>query len=66
MTDEPRSEALACTPRPINDAFFSSQCLLPCDLFGNPCPAAMTEFLDLLGFINQQLHTRNMPRLESF
>jgi hypothetical protein len=28
--------------------------------------AAMIDFLDFLGFINQQLHTRNMPRLEGF
>src|SRR5690606_1988828 len=27
---------------------------------------AMGDFLDFLGFINQQLNTKDMPRLESF
>ena len=26
----------------------------------------MEEFIDFLGFVNQQLHTREIPRLESF
>ncbi len=66
MTDQSESEALACTPWPSDDAFFSSQCLLPYGLSVVHIRAAMNEFLDFLGFINQQLHTRNMPRLESF
>lgn len=66
MTDNSAREILACTPLPIDDGFFNSHCFLPYGLSANHIRAAMIEFLDFLGFINQQLHTRDLPRLESF
>jgi len=66
MTDHAEKEALSCVPKPINDASFNSQCFLPYGLLSTHVREAMNEFLDFLGFINQQLRTRNMPRLESF
>jgi hypothetical protein len=45
---------------------FNPRALIPygCTV-GHIC-AAMDDFLDFLGFINQQLNTRGIPRLESF
>jgi hypothetical protein len=66
MTDQTKTEALACIPRPTTDAYFNPQCLLPYGLLVTHVREAMNEFLDFLGFINQQLRTRNIPRLERF
>ncbi len=59
-------ELLACTPVPVNPDLFNPHCTLPYDLTLEHIRQAMEDFIDFLGFINQQLHTKGIPRLESF
>jgi hypothetical protein len=59
-------EILACTPKPIKPDCFNSNYILPYDLKTEHIHKAMEEFLEFLGFINQQLGTKEMPRLETF
>ncbi len=59
-------ETLACIPEAINPDFFNPNCILPYGLKTEHIHQAMNEFLDFLGFISQQLHTKEIPRLESF
>lgn len=59
-------ELLACTPVPVNPAFFNLNCTLPYGLTVVHVRQAMEAFIDFLGFINKQLHTRAIPRIESF
>ena len=57
-------EVAACTPVPLDPNGFNPNAVVP---FGcNPAQiqAAMQEFLDFLGFINLQMNTRQLPRLE--
>ena len=56
----------ACTPRPLNTNGFNPNCALLYGLSPEHVHRAMQEFLDFLGFLNQQLNSREMPRLESF
>lgn len=60
------AEKLACTPRPLNPNGFNPKCTLPYELELEHIQRSMQDFLDFLGFINQQLNTKEMPRLESF
>lgn len=59
-------EIKACTPVPINPDGFHPNCILPYGLTLEHIRQAMRDFLDFLGFINHQLHTKGIPRLESF
>lgn len=59
-------ELVACTPLPLSPNGFNSSVILPYDLNTAHIKAAMEEFLDFLGFINIQLRTREIPRLERF
>jgi len=59
-------ESLACIPKPVKLDCFNSACLLPYGLTTEHIHKAMVDFIDFLGFINQQLHTKNIPRLETF
>lgn len=59
-------ETQACTPIPVNSDCFNPACLLPYGLTTDHIRQAMSDFTDFLGFINQQLHTKQIPRLESF
>ena len=59
-------EKLACTTHPLNLHGINLNCTLPYDLKPEHVKHAMQDFLDFLGFINQQLNTKEMPRLESF
>lgn len=63
MTD---IEKLACVPRPLKQSRFNPQSMLPYGLQVGHVQHAMQDFLDFLGFINQQLNGKGMPRLESF
>src|SRR3990172_2974858 len=60
------NEKLACTPRPLNSNGFNPTCALPYGLKPDHIQHAMQDFIDFLGFINEQLNTKEMPRLESF
>ncbi len=59
-------ETQACTPRLINSNGFNANCTLPYGLEVGHVQNAMQDFLDFLGFVNLQLSTKAMPRLESF
>lgn len=59
-------ELQACIPVPVNPHRFNPHCVLPYGLEPEHVRRAMEDFIDFLGFINQQLHTKGIPRLESF
>ncbi|MEW5828162.1 MAG: hypothetical protein AB1846_04660 [Chloroflexota bacterium] len=61
-----KDEILACIPRPLNPNGFNANCILPYSLTPEHVKKSMHDFLGFLGFINQQLNTKDMPRLESF
>jgi hypothetical protein len=62
---EPKSEPNVCTPIPIQFDSFNAHAVLPYGLELAHIRSAMTDFIDFLGFINHQLHTKHIPRLES-
>jgi hypothetical protein len=64
--DEKSNELHACTPIDVSPNYFNPNCNLPYGLTVNHIQQAMKDFVDFLGFINQQLHTKQIPRLESF
>lgn len=64
--NEKNLEVQACIPVPVNPGSFNFNCLLPYSLSVLPVNQAMNDFIIFLGFINQQLHTKQIPRLESF
>jgi hypothetical protein len=59
-------ELLACTPYPVDEGSFNRKCALPYSLTITHIHKSMNDFIDFLGFINTQLHTKNILRLESF
>jgi hypothetical protein len=59
-------ENAACAPVPLSLQGFNRKVVLPCGLKTAHLQRAMGDFLDFLGFLNQQLNTRGLPRLESF
>ncbi len=59
-------EYKACIPIPVNPNRFNPKCSLPYGLTVEHVRQAMEDFLDFLGFINQQLCSKGIPRLESF
>jgi hypothetical protein len=65
INDDDR-ETLACVPHPLNHDLFNRDCNLPYGLSLEHIYKAMNDFLDFLGFINQQLRTKDIPRLENF
>jgi hypothetical protein len=62
--DDP--EALACNPRPLAAQGFNPKAVIPYGCTVEHLRQAMQDFLDFLGFINTQLYTKQIPRLESF
>lgn len=58
-------EQIACTPVPLNVDGFNPAVELPYGLETAHLRLAMQDFLDFLGFMNGQLYTRSIPRLES-
>ncbi|MCP4346750.1 MAG: hypothetical protein GY795_14635 [Desulfobacterales bacterium] len=59
-------EQKACTPVPIKSSLFNKNCTLPHKLSIEHVKQAMEEFLSFAGFINNQLFSKNIPRLENF
>jgi hypothetical protein len=59
-------EAAACTPIPVNAKGFNPKASIPYGVRPEHIRKAMNEFVDFLGFINGQLHTKQLERLESF
>jgi hypothetical protein len=58
-------ELLACTPSPLDPTKFNPEAVLPYGLTPEHIQAAMQDFLDFIGFVNQQMHTKGIERLES-
>lgn len=61
-----QSELAACTPVGVQGTEFNTSAALPYGCTSEHVRQAMSDFLDLLGFINNQLHGRQFPRLETF
>ncbi len=59
-------EEKACTPISTKFSYFSKSCILPYELSIEHIRQAMEEFLRFIGFINHQLFSKEIPRLESF
>ena len=59
-------EGAACTPKQPDPNGFNKHCQLPHGLTVGAVGLAMVDFCNFLGFINRELHTREMPRLEAF
>lgn len=62
----PSKEAAACVPVPLDPKAFNKAAKIPYGVTVGHIQKAMGEFIDFLGFINTQLHTRKLERLESF
>lgn len=60
-----QKERLACTPHPLHPDGFNPMTKLPYKLTADNIQFAMQDFLNFLEFINQQLATRDLERLES-
>jgi len=58
-------ELRACYPKPVRIEDFNPQCRIPYGLTTEHICAAMNEFIDFIGFINQQLNGRKIERLET-
>jgi len=60
------SEKIACKAVPVRLERFNPKAEIPYGLTNEHVRRAMNDFIDFLSFINTQLHTKQMPRLESF
>ena len=66
MNDELKLlELAACTPNPIDARGFNPHTVLPYGLTASHIQSAMSDFVNFLGFINNQLHSREIERLET-
>jgi len=63
MSETPESRA--CQPEPVSSKAFNPKAEIPYGCTADSIKSAMNEFIEFLSFVNQQLHTRNIPRLES-
>lgn len=59
------SEKKACTPVGLTKTRFNAEAKLPYGLQVAHIQSAMTAFLNFLGFVNRQLNTKNIARLET-
>src|SRR5262245_59229150 len=59
-------ELCACTPCPLDPSCFNPKAEIPYGCTTKHISKAMTSFLDFLGFVNTQLHSKRIQRLESF
>lgn len=59
------AELRACHPQPVRIEDFNPQCRIPYGLTVEHICDAMNEFIDFIGFINQQLNGRKIERLET-
>lgn len=58
-------ELCACHPQPVAIESFNPAAKIPYGLTIEHICGAMNAFIDFIGFINQQLHDRSIPRLET-
>jgi len=59
-------ETFACVPEPLNTDGFNKIAKIPYGCTIDHIKAAMQNFIDFLNFINVQLSTKKIQRLESF
>lgn len=59
-------EVVACIPIPVQSEGFNPSAVIPYGLKVNQIRKAMEDFIEFLGFINVQLGTKRIQRLESF
>jgi hypothetical protein len=59
-------EKRACTPAPVKAGKFNRSARIPFGCEVDHVHSAMKSFIDFLGFINAQLATKKIQRLESF
>ena len=57
-------ELTACTPYPVHPDGFNSNAQIPYGCTTQHIQLAMNDFVNFLSFINQQLNTKGIPRLE--
>ncbi|MEH1942771.1 MAG: hypothetical protein V7L01_21485 [Nostoc sp.] len=57
-------ERIACQPHPLESNGFNLNATLPYDCKMEHIVLAMNNFVEFLGFINQQLYSKEMERLE--
>lgn len=62
----PELESKALLPHRVDRRWLNPVCRLPYNLEVEHIFQAMNDFVDFLGFFNQQLHIKNYPRLETF
>jgi hypothetical protein len=60
------SEQQACTAHPVSPEKLNPDCILPYGLSAQHIFLAMGDFIHFLSFVNQQLFTQGIQRLESF
>ncbi|TXH55595.1 MAG: hypothetical protein E6Q97_08480 [Desulfurellales bacterium] len=60
-----RLEKLACHPARVEPAHFNKNATIPYGVTVDHVAAAMNDFIDFIGFINQQLATKSIERLET-
>jgi hypothetical protein len=65
MIDRATLEVCACNLRKVEASDFNANAQIPCGVTTGHMQAAMNEFVDFLGFINTQLATRKISRLET-
>jgi len=58
------TEQQACIPEPLNPHGFNPKAKLPHGVTIEHIQFAMNDFLDFLGFLDQQLYTKGIPRFE--
>jgi len=61
----PFTQQAACAPLPLDPAGFNPRAVIPFGCTVQMIQSAMQEFIDFLGFINGQMNTRQLPRLET-
>lgn len=66
MDEEARLlEQAACVPTPVDSTRFNPNVVLPYGLTTEHLRLAMSDFVNFLGFINQELNSKGIERLES-
>jgi hypothetical protein len=58
-------EVVACTPHPVLPYGFNPDAEIPYGCTPQHIQLAMNDFVNFLGFIDQQLHTKEIERLET-
>lgn len=66
MNKNHQLEVAACKPARVDAKSFNQKARIPHGITVDHVRSAMNDFIDFLGFINSQLNTRSIPRLETF